>query len=669
MAHFTFARSILGGCLLASTLLWSACQDAEDPSSADPSGDKTVSPGKPRFVTGEFGRLDQANEAMIRASARDILHGLLVSEFRGAGDALMTPGKVLTDKSGGIHVRFTQQINGMVLEGAGMVIHARPDGTVFGANGDFVEVSGLPTTPKLAAAAAVTAALLDANITNDQLTQPALTYVLGTDGNAHLAWRATVDYTTGDDPQRDVIFADAETGKLVARHPQYHYGRALQTINANNSTSSRKWVTVSTSSGTINTGDAAIDSAHNYAIATYDYYLNNHGRDSIDNAGMTLVSRAHWGRSYNNAYWDGSQMTYGDGDGIVFVPLSQDADVVAHELTHGVTERSSGLIYQNESGALNEAWSDIFGALVDRQEGATGADIWLLGEDIYTPGTPGDGLRDMANPQAMGDYDWYPTRYLGTSDSGGVHTNSGIANLAFVLLVDGGTHPRAGAPSDPANVASAAIPEIAVTGIGFEAAADLFYAANVGCLTPGATFAEARFCTAEALAGVHAAAVHLAWDAVGVPTEFTPPPPPAPSIALADGVTLAGQDSNASTYQFYTLDVVAGSTVKCTTAASNGDADLYLRFGENPDADPNSTTNECGSYTTTSNESCTTKSAATSDTTLNALVHAYSPYTSLSITCTSTVAGACSSKGDSCQDSPCCAPFVCGGRPGNRVCK
>ena len=91
---------------------------------------------------------------------------------------------------------------------------------------------------------------------------------------------------------------------------------------------------------------------------------------------MTLISRVHYDRDYNNAFWDGTQMTYGDGDGVTFIELSRDADVVAHELTHGVTERSSGLIYQNESGALNEAWSDIFGALVDEATGATGADIW-----------------------------------------------------------------------------------------------------------------------------------------------------------------------------------------------------------------------------------------------------------------------------------------------------
>ena len=107
---------------------------------------------------------------------------------------------------------------------------------------------------------------------------------------------------------------------------------------------------VSTSTNPINTGDEAADAAHNYAIATYNYFLNNHGRDSINDNGMTLISRVHYGVNYNNAFWNGQQMTYGDGDGNVFIELSRDADVVAHELTHGVTQFTSNLIYSYESG-------------------------------------------------------------------------------------------------------------------------------------------------------------------------------------------------------------------------------------------------------------------------------------------------------------------------------
>jgi len=453
-------------------------------------------------------------------------------------------------------------------------------------------------------------------------------------------------------PQRDVVFVDTTTGKIAARHPQIKYARALETRDCKQKRNCRQ--VVSTSSDPISTDDLAIKSAHNYAIATYNYYFNNHGRDSIDDAGMTMKSRVHYARDYNNAFWDGSRMTYGDGDGVLFSPLSQDADVVAHELTHGVTERSSGLIYQNESGALSEAWSDIFGAMVDRQEGATGDDIWFLGEDIYTPDIEGDALRNMADPAEFGDYDYWPTRYTGLSDNGGVHWNSGIANLAFQLLVDGGTHPR-GTTS------------VVVPSIGFAAAADIFYHANVACLTPSSNFAAARYCTADVHGGSNAAAVHLAWDAVGVPDN---PPTSNTPIALTDGVPLGNQDADTGNIQQYTLEVVADKLVTCTTSCNNGDADLYLRFGAEAEPYPTSTNNECGSYSADSDESCTTD-ATLSDVTLYAAVHAYASYTDLTITCTISDAPSCtlSGEGDSCRTgADCCSGSCSGGKPSRRVC-
>jgi len=352
-------------------------------------------------------------------------------------------------------------------------------------------------------------------------------------------------------------------------------------------------------------------------------------------------------------------MTYGDGDGVTFIPLSQDADVVAHELTHGVTERSSGLIYQGESGALNEAWSDIFGAMVDYQEGATGADIWLVGEDIYTPDISGDALRNMADPAQFGDYDYWPTRYTGLSDNGGVHWNSGIANLAFQLLVDGGKHPRGKS-------------SVVVTGIGFAEAADIFYNANVSCMTPSSNFAAARYCTADVFGDVsgtdRSAEVHAAWDAVGVPS--APPPPPSAPIALTDGVPLNGQSGVTGDIQQYTLGVAAGDSVTCSTSCNNGDADLYLRFGAEAVANPNSSYNECSSYSSDSNESCTTSAASSADT-LYAAVHAYATYTDLTITCTINGAdgGSCSDQGNSCNTGADCCSGSCGGRPGFKTCR
>lgn len=168
--------------------------------------------------------------------------------------------------------------------------------------------------------------------------------------------------------------------------------------------------------------------AHFFANVTDDYFQTVHSFNWLSKYPQGMVSSVHLKRNYNNAYWNGNQVSYGDGDGTTFINFSGDLDVVAHELTHGVTEATSDLIYQNESGALNEAFSDIMGTST---EFYFGSDNWTIGEDI----TPGDkGIRNMANPSEDGDPDNYADRYTGTADNGGVHINSGIANHWYYLL-------------------------------------------------------------------------------------------------------------------------------------------------------------------------------------------------------------------------------------------
>jgi thermolysin len=184
--------------------------------------------------------------------------------------------------------------------------------------------------------------------------------------------------------------------------------------------------------------DAPAVDAHAYAAQTFDYYNTVHGRSSYDGNGAQLISTVHYGRNYNNAFWSGSQMVYGDGDGSTFIPLSGGLDVIAHELTHAVTDTTANLIYQNESGAINESMSDIFGTLVEYH--FNNSPDWQIGEDIYTPAIAGDALRSMSDPTLYGDPDHYSVRYTGTGDYGGVHINSGISNKAAYLLSNGGTH-------------------------------------------------------------------------------------------------------------------------------------------------------------------------------------------------------------------------------------
>ncbi|EJV89617.1 M4 family metallopeptidase [Bacillus mycoides] len=249
--------------------------------------------------------------------------------------------------------------------------------------------------------------------------------------------------------------------------------------------------------------DAAAVDAHYYAGKTYDYYKDTFNRNSINDAGAPLKSTVHYGSKYNNAFWNGSQMVYGDGDGVTFTSLSGGIDVIGHELTHAVTENSSNLIYQNESGALNEAISDIFGTLVEFYDNRD--PDWEIGEDIYTPGKAGDALRSMSDPAKYGDPDHYSKRYTGSSDNGGVHTNSGIINKQAYLLANGGTHSG-----------------VTVTGIGKDKLGAIYYRANTQYFTQSTTFSQARAGAVQAAADLYGAssaevnAVKQSFSAVGV---------------------------------------------------------------------------------------------------------------------------------------------------------
>jgi Zn-dependent metalloprotease len=191
--------------------------------------------------------------------------------------------------------------------------------------------------------------------------------------------------------------------------------------------------------------DPAVNEAYDYSGATYDFYKKLFNRNSLDDRGMSLISSVHLGVKYNNAFWNGEQMAYGDGDGIIFVRFTRSMDVVGHELTHGVVSHTSNLEYRNESGALNEHFADVFGSLVKqwkKKQTAAKAD-WLIGPDIMGPGTTAKALRTFKEGKAYENdpnlgTDPQPKhlsdKYTGPSDSGGVHINSGIPNHAFFLV-------------------------------------------------------------------------------------------------------------------------------------------------------------------------------------------------------------------------------------------
>jgi Zn-dependent metalloprotease len=245
---------------------------------------------------------------------------------------------------------------------------------------------------------------------------------------------------------------------------------------------------------------------------TLEYYGNVFGRNGVNGTGGPLSVPAVDGSTnllpstylsgfgYNNAYWDGSSMTYGDGDGWNFGPFVS-LDVVGHEITHGVTQFESGLIYWNESGGLNEAASDIFGNMIERYVKGASANNWKVGEEFYTPGTPGDALRYMDNPHNDGaSIDHYSEYYPGID----VHYSSGIANKEFHLLSQGGTHHKGGS----------------MTGIGADRAAAIWYYALTNLMSSNTNFLGARNATVNAANILYGPtevdAVKRSWCMVGV---------------------------------------------------------------------------------------------------------------------------------------------------------
>lgn len=196
------------------------------------------------------------------------------------------------------------------------------------------------------------------------------------------------------------------------------------------------------------TADDDVTAAYEYSGLVRSFFREMLGRDSIDNAGLDLVLNVHFGSNYMNAFWDGDEMTFGDGDGTIFTSFVKSLDVVAHELGHGVTQHTAGLVYRDQSGALNEHFSDVFGTAITQWslgQSASEAD-WLVGNEIMGPTLYGEALRSMRAPgtaydNALMGKDPQPAHmsglYSGAGDNGGVHINSGIPNRAFFLVATG----------------------------------------------------------------------------------------------------------------------------------------------------------------------------------------------------------------------------------------
>jgi vibriolysin len=466
------------------------------------------SSGVPTVISGRLGHIGFG--PMERS-----VHGYmarLLPLFRGGGEERFRNVRVDRDKEGGAHLRLQQEYRGLPIVGTDVIVHVNEStGEVTGINARFVPAAGLPVTAKLDSTSAFWRALQQAAVAAPQLLQaPELTYVVDESGAARLAYTARVAHWDDQGYQRDRIFADALDGSLVARHAEIWRAKYRKIYNAGYSLSLPGTLMFQEGGSS---ADVDAQKAYEYSGNAYDYFSVRHGRDSWNGSGGNLISSVHYGD--NNAIWDGTQMAFGDGDGTTFNRWARALDVVAHEMTHGVTQASANLTYSNQPGALNEAMSDIFGAATEARVRGISSNTWKISEDIYTPGTANDALRYMNNPTQDGSSkDYYPERYTGGADYGGVHWNSGIANLAFYLLSQGGTHPR-GKTS------------VSVSGIGMTAAENIFYRALTTYMGSSTNFEGARTNTIQAATDLHgpcssqATSVTKAWDAVGVPRPST----------------------------------------------------------------------------------------------------------------------------------------------------
>ncbi|NQZ07094.1 MAG: M4 family metallopeptidase [Algicola sp.] len=571
--------------------------------------------GAPSFVTGNLGT---ATAETAVSALKQIVAGQAIYKANGNED--FTVKRAWVDALGKHHSHMSQTINGLKVYGTDMIVHANV------ADNNIYAVSG-----KLAVnAAKVPASMLrqrmqvlgQARQFGDVLGTPELAYVyLPLNNETKLSWKIEVKWDNGsEDFGHDAMFFDAQNSELLTRHAKVHQAKSWTTYDFENKSEST--VGPSTPAGVLlctnnqNCGDSSAQRAHDGASSVYDFYKDRFGRISINGSDMNVESTVHVGTNYGNAFWYNDRMWYGDGDGSQLKDLTLAHDVVGHELTHGVTEYTAGLIYANASGALNEGFSDILGAAAESFKLGNTQPDWKIGEEVMVNGS---ALRYMNNPTQDGySTDWYPDRIPftnnpnGSNDQGGVHGNSGIANLAFVLVVDGGTHPR--------GKSTASVP-----GIGLAKAEQIFYRALSTYMNASTDFDGARTATAQAASDLYGStevtAIETAWCAVGVGSC-----PTTGGNVLENGTAKTGLSASTGAELTFTMEVPAGATdINFVMSGGSGDADLYVKFGSVA-TDSNW---DCRPYKGGNSESCT---GTSTDGTYHVRIKAYAAFSGVSLT-------------------------------------
>lgn len=480
------------------------------------------------------------------------------SALRATVSDAFTTRDVVVDADGTSHVRLDRTIGGLKVLGGDTVVHTAPSGAFTSANHTLAAPITISRTPLLTPAQVVAKASKAAGAALAKAGKPTLV-IDARKGSPRLAYLFVVGGTQADGtPSRVATTIDANTGAVILREEQIHTadgdGASLYrgTVPLQTSTATGGFelkdatrgnaLTLDVKNGTdlallcpllgigcatgstfkdadnhwgngatTDRASAAADVAFGTA-ATWDYFKLEHGRNGIFNDGKGVPSRVHYGNNYVNAFWDGKQMTYGDGDGKIAGPLVS-TDVAAHEMSHGVMTATANLTYSGESGGLNEASSDIFGALVElKNTNASDPGDWLVGEEIVKDRP---ALRFMDKPSKDGNSPDCYSSGIGDLD---VHYSSGVGNHFAYLLANGsGAKTINGVPHNSPTCNGSTI-----TGIGTEKLGKIWYRAISVYMTSSTNYAGARTATLNAAKDLYGAgsaeqnAVAAAWSAVGV---------------------------------------------------------------------------------------------------------------------------------------------------------
>ncbi len=468
----------------------------------------------------------------------------------------------VSDADGSTHIRMDRTYRGLPVLGGDLVVHR---GAAEGWRGvtqtleNEVHVSTTPSVAKSAAAQRATApAKATRGITGAKVESSRLV-VDATTGTARLAWEVITGGTQKDGtPSRLATYVDAKTGAVIRREQQIQTadgsGQSLysgtvplqltlsgSTYQLKDATRGNTYTTdmgnasdslgcqyfgINCKTGTLFTspdnlfGNGSTSSRESAGVdaqygtnMTWDFYKFTYGRNGIFGTGAGSYNRVHYGKNYVNAFWDGTKMTYGDGDGVNYGPLVS-LDVAGHEMSHGVTENTAALTYSGESGGLNEATSDIFGTMVEfYAANANDPGDYLIGEEFDLKSHL--GFRRMDNPASDGSSFNCWSSTVGSAD---VHYSSGVGNHFFYLLAEGSGAKTIGGVAHNSPTCNGST----VTGIGRDAASAIWYRALTVYMTSSTNYSGARTATLNAARDLYGAgsaqqnAVAAAWSAVSV---------------------------------------------------------------------------------------------------------------------------------------------------------